>query len=231
MRKVGVLVAVLVFFSSLCFAQTEKGIIDTIAKRIEFSGELETGFKVESIGHKNRSGRVEDSEIQLTTAALAIEAEVTDWINVAVVPIFEVEKFYVDEGHVTLGPTESIPLYLKSGLMYYPFGKREEYTHFPDEPLVNLPFTMYFGEIWDPGAVVGFTKEIPGMGSLTLEGFAVYAKVTDSDNRQVDTYGFNVCYNLEKGDYKFEIGASYTCLLYTSPSPRDRTRSRMPSSA
>ena len=27
----------------------------------------------------------------------------------------------------------------------------------------------------------------------------------------------------------FDIGA--TCLLYTSPSPRDRTRSRMPSSA
>ena len=29
-----------------------------------------------------------------------------------------------------------------------------------------------------------------------------------------------------------EVGhALYTCLLYTSPSPRDRTRSRMPSSA
>ena len=26
-------------------------------------------------------------------------------------------------------------------------------------------------------------------------------------------------------------GGEYTCLLYTSPSPRDRTRSRMPSSA
>ena len=26
-------------------------------------------------------------------------------------------------------------------------------------------------------------------------------------------------------------GMSYICLLYTSPSPRDRTRSRMPSSA
>ena len=26
-------------------------------------------------------------------------------------------------------------------------------------------------------------------------------------------------------------GMSYVCLLYTSPSPRDRTRSRMPSSA
>ena len=28
-----------------------------------------------------------------------------------------------------------------------------------------------------------------------------------------------------------EPGDLYTCLLYTSPSPRDRTRSRMPSSA
>ena len=28
-----------------------------------------------------------------------------------------------------------------------------------------------------------------------------------------------------------EDGEKHTCLLYTSPSPRDRTRSRMPSSA
>ena len=28
-----------------------------------------------------------------------------------------------------------------------------------------------------------------------------------------------------------DIGEDYLCLLYTSPSPRDRTRSRMPSSA
>ena len=27
------------------------------------------------------------------------------------------------------------------------------------------------------------------------------------------------------------LGKQYDCLLYTSPSPRDRTRSRMPSSA
>ena len=32
------------------------------------------------------------------------------------------------------------------------------------------------------------------------------------------------------GDFKFYLDY-YTCLLYTSPSPRDRTRSRMPSSA
>ena len=28
-----------------------------------------------------------------------------------------------------------------------------------------------------------------------------------------------------------EVNMNYVCLLYTSPSPRDRTRSRMPSSA
>ena len=30
---------------------------------------------------------------------------------------------------------------------------------------------------------------------------------------------------------RHEQGAGHSCLLYTSPSPRDRTRSRMPSSA
>ena len=37
---------------------------------------------------------------------------------------------------------------------------------------------------------------------------------------------------LEKNGFKVERGvAGIPCLLYTSPSPRDRTRSRMPSSA
>ena len=33
------------------------------------------------------------------------------------------------------------------------------------------------------------------------------------------------------GTRSFHEGEWYYCLLYTSPSPRDRTRSRMPSSA
>ena len=35
----------------------------------------------------------------------------------------------------------------------------------------------------------------------------------------------------ENGADLIELGIPYSCLLYTSPSPRDRTRSRMPSSA
>ena len=36
---------------------------------------------------------------------------------------------------------------------------------------------------------------------------------------------------LKSGDEQVEKGQYYSCLLYTSPSPRDRTRYRMPSSA
>ena len=35
----------------------------------------------------------------------------------------------------------------------------------------------------------------------------------------------------EQLDFVVVGGDAYVCLLYTSPSPRDRTRSRMPSSA
>ena len=33
------------------------------------------------------------------------------------------------------------------------------------------------------------------------------------------------------GEITLQLAQRVTCLLYTSPSPRDRTRSRMPSSA
>ena len=39
-------------------------------------------------------------------------------------------------------------------------------------------------------------------------------------------------YDMQTGfDYGMIVGVVSVCLLYTSPSPRDRTRSRMPSSA
>ena len=42
--------------------------------------------------------------------------------------------------------------------------------------------------------------------------------------------GFDIP-QLPPGSYVLQVAASWRCLLYTSPSPRDRTRSRMPSSA
>ena len=55
--------------------------------------------------------------------------------------------------------------------------------------------------------------KISGEGVVPGEYFLVYTKL--------DTF----CYPTVK------TASCYVCLLYTSPSPRDRTRSRMPSSA
>ena len=41
----------------------------------------------------------------------------------------------------------------------------------------------------------------------------------------------NVSVKIQEGEFFSFLGPSGCCLLYTSPSPRDRTRSRMPSSA
>ena len=65
--------------------------------------------------------------------------------------------------------------------------------------------------------------------NVSLDGFVdepVWASIPAIDGMktiQPDT--------LEDAPYKTDIRFFYTCLLYTSPSPRDRTRSRMPSSA
>ena len=55
------------------------------------------------------------------------------------------------------------------------------------------------------------------------------------DDLKTRSFGINTKYESYKAkDQSWKkrlIGYTYTCLLYTSPSPRDRSLSRMPSSA
>ena len=55
-------------------------------------------------------------------------------------------------------------------------------------------------------------------------------EVNFEGNPSGSTTGIN-SYTWDFGDGQTGTGQNITCLLYTSPSPRDRTRSRMPSSA
>ena len=55
-----------------------------------------------------------------------------------------------------------------------------------------------------------------------------YSQVTVDPQKSIDYVQRN---RNKKVIYRSFVTNSYTCLLYTSPSPRDRTRSRMPSSA
>ena len=75
------------------------------------------------------------------------------------------------------------------------------------------------------------TIELNGSGIATFGG-NTQAQITIDGTTGTGTFtgdvtADNVTFNLEPNN-----DANYTtCLLYTSPSPRDRTRSRMPSSA
>ena len=65
----------------------------------------------------------------------------------------------------------------------------------------------------------GYFGEMPEFEQLENPNTNLATQIISSDGEILGKYYFN--------DNRTPI----TCLLYTSPSPRDRTRSRMPSSA
>ena len=80
--------------------------------------------------------------------------------------------------------------------------------------------------------------QIPGVGPISALSF--FSRVEDpsrfEDNREVAAYLGLVPRRDQSGKVDKQLGISkrgdsYTCLLYTSPSPRDGATSRMPSSA
>ena len=91
----------------------------------------------------------------------------------------------------------------------------------PYQPLFQQRFFMYFHI--GLGVYYGRPKADLFNGSAdTLNRYHFWDDGTVRDGEELPGSSANV---IER-DGKYE-----TCLLYTSPSPRDRTRSRMPSSA
>ena len=77
---------------------------------------------------------------------------------------------------------------------------------------------------WMAQGIDADTGRIDTHGSV---GVSVYA----SASGDVTSVSFDNLSTVAVESDPSEIRPSYSCLLYTSPSPRDRTRSRMPSSA
>ena len=74
--------------------------------------------------------------------------------------------------------------------------------------------------------------------TLVTSGWSDYALLDSGDGKKLERYGrYTVvrpepqCFWSPRDPKAFENATATFCLLYTSPSPRDRTRSRMPSSA
>ena len=67
---------------------------------------------------------------------------------------------------------------------------------------------------------------------LMIVGIVGYAYVTyRTEAPGIKNNGIQFSGTMSRGLLGWTLGILMTCLLYTSPSPRDRTRSRMPSSA
>ena len=90
-------------------------------------------------------------------------------------------------------------------------------------------------------------KSLPGTGlsGVCVKNGLIFFTVNDIDDEEFSNenstkkaiFGLNIkgkCYDLD-GNFKWEVklygGSKKGCLLYTSPSPRDKRQSRMPSSA
>ena len=69
------------------------------------------------------------------------------------------------------------------------------------------------------------------VGSECNGGFAQYTSIRSSEAFSIISNWSDVELGSIPCAYSTAEGLLYRCLLYTSPSPRDRTRSRMPSSA
>ena len=97
------------------------------------------------------------------------------------------------------------------------------YKELNTEIAKTIPYTIY-----------SFTP--PTIYSLPGVGGELSAHYSGLDYVPYDNYGANLhkgeaVLNRDEADMYRKGGNTTTCLLYTSPSPRDRQKSRMPSSA
>ena len=107
--------------------------------------------------------------------------------------------------------------------------------YFPEDldkvEVVKGPFSSLYGG-YAMGGVVNFITKMPEKREVVLK--AGYGSSFDRGDAMDDLKRVYISYG-DKIANRFSFFVSYgrhdTCLLYTSPSPRDRQKSRMPSSA
>ena len=89
--------------------------------------------------------------------------------------------------------------------------KRTQLEHYMDVSSSETPQWARMGDGW---------SKFDDATSAQTES----TKYINMDTESTDTTSYKTAYN-------FECDLMYSCLLYTSPSPRDQRGSRMPSSA
>ena len=106
--------------------------------------------------------------------------------------------------------------------------------------LTNAPVAMRMGEINNLSKLVGDAPVIPADATSVEDLTALFEGAMEHFGGKVDfvLHSIGMSPNVRKGKHYTDVNYNWlqttldvSCLLYTSPSPRDRQKSRMPSSA
>jgi len=85
----------------------------------------------------------------------------------------------------------------------------------------------------DQAEITIWAENMPRVDGLEDEGLVVYLREAPRVDEEPGEGGIvlPIAYNVKEFNLRYLDGRLNDCLLYTSPSPRDRTRPRLPSSA
>jgi hypothetical protein len=198
--------------SELDEKELKDGILDKISDLVSIGGLIEVGAAYQGI--KNRDGTDEDdSDIDLTTVEIGVEVKVNEWVNAQTVFLYEdpfgnnpedESDVTLDVGTVTIGNCDEFPFSLTAGKMYVPFGAI--LTHLPDDPLVEQPMTLLFGETSEKAVLLGYQQN-----GFNVSGYVFNGDMDEygSDNT-IGDFGFDITYTAPEGNIlELLTGVSY----------------------
>ncbi|MGD9732468.1 MAG: LbtU family siderophore porin [Desulfamplus sp.] len=178
----------------------EKSLAEKWSERIKLSGTIEAEAAYENISYDDSDAEDEEnSDIVLSTVELGVDVDITEHVKGNMLFLYEDdEDVVIDEAFILLEGGESIPLSLKAGKIYIPFGKFES-------NMISDPLTLELAETRETAVEAGFT----------LNGFYGSAYIfngdvdTDNDSENVDNYGVNFGCTIENDGFGIDIGLGY----------------------
>lgn len=179
---------------------------------VSLSGSIEGDFKT----GKDFSGD-RTSEFVLDTVELILDAKVTEWATGKIVVDYDgddEDRFYLDEAHITLGKTETVPFYLTGGKIYAPFG---DFT----TNMIQDPLTQTLAEINPKGVIVGFEQNGFAAKVFGYNGMNESDDPADDDNDAINGVGASLGYGIEQEESGFNAGIAWVNNLADSSTITD----------
>jgi hypothetical protein len=182
-------------------------------ERIKIGGliEVEAGYHRIDFADP-AAARENDSDVDLATVELAVDAAIARHIDGRVLFKYEENDLFVDEGFITLTGTERFPAYLIVGRQYIPFGNFES-------RFITDPTTLELGETNEGAVVVGYRL---GEELIDISVGAFNGKTREADSgHHIDDFAGWIVVTPSEG---ISFGASFTSNLAAADSLADQVQ-------